>query len=169
MAAPSRVALADPSLVRGWLLDVDSGYPSGTPNTWIAVSGVQSFKVGTNPTRKETTTFDDQGAQSMTKTAQLWKIEFKVKRAPQLLSTAAYDPGQEKLRLASLQLGTLNSVHVRWYEYNGAGYPLTEAWEGYAGVDWDEDADASDDPRAIQVTLTGRGARTPSTFNPASA
>lgn len=172
MPATSRVALNDPSLNRGWYLDVYIG------STWTPVSGISEFKPTNNATLKETTTFDDQGNTRQTKTAQGWKIEGKLLRAGQAGTPASYDVGAEYLRTQSLLLGAANTVRVRYYEVNGDSgtqttggikYPITEAWDGYATVEWNEDASAADDPRMISFTLTGRGARSAMSFNPASA
>lgn len=167
MALTPRVALSAAMNVKDWYIDVDSAYPTGGP-TWIPVSGVMSFKAPLNSTTKDATTFDSGGAMASQKTADQWVINMKLKRAPQAADLDAYDAGQEVLRLKSLKYGALNLVQVRWYEVNGAGLPLTEAWQGIASCEWVEDAEGYDDIRTIAVTLTGHGARTPVTPNPAS-
>jgi hypothetical protein len=167
MAYPSRVALGAPTLVRSWLLDVDSAYPSAA--SWIAVSGVGNFNPQNDPTLKTVTTNDDAGSGASIKTEHQWSLEFTCKRAPQAASLTAYDPGQEKLRAAGLALGQSNLVHVRWYEYNGAGLPVTEAWEGVGTVDWNEGNNNTDDARVIKVKIMGYGARTAVSPNPASS
>ncbi len=168
MAVTPRVTLGGAMLVKDWYLDVDSVYPGAGAATYIPVSGIMSFKPALNSTTKDSTTFDAGGAMSSQKTADQWVITLKLKRAPQASALTQYDAGQEVLRLKSLKYGALNLVQVRWYEVNGAGLPLTEAWQGIASCEWVEDTEGVDDIRQIAVTLTGHGARTPVTPNPAS-
>lgn len=172
MAATARVALLDGVLVRGWYLDVKISA------AWVPVSGIQSFKPDVSSTLKDGTTFDSAGWQTQTKTAAQWKLMLSLLRAPQSGTPAAYDVGAEYLRTQSLLMGPANTVNIRYYEVNGdAGtqtsggvkYPIAEAWEGFAAVEWNEKNDAPDDLRIVEVTLTGRGNRTAATFNPASA
>jgi hypothetical protein len=167
MTAPSRVALGAAMLARGWLLDIDTAYP-GTAS-WAPVSGVSGFIPTNDDTLKDVTTNDDGGNNASQKTAQQWSLEFNVKRAPQASALTAYDVGAEKLRALSLLLGASNLAHVRWYESNGTGYPVTEAWEGVGAVTWNEGNSATDDPRMVKVKITGFGARTVVSPNPASA
>ncbi len=167
MAAPSRTTLGAAMLARGWLIDVDTAYPSTA--SWAAVSGVSGFNPQNDATLKDVTTNDDNGNNASQKTAQQWKLEFNIKRAPVASALTTYDTGAEYLRTRSLNLGASNLVHVRWYESNGTGYPVTEAWEGIGAVEWNEANSATDDPRMIKVTITGHGARTAVSPNPASA
>jgi hypothetical protein len=171
VTATPRVALTDPMLVRGWYLDVLISA------AWTPVSGISEFKPTNAAVLKDTTTFDNAGSQSQTKTAAQWSIEGKLLRAPQQGTPASYDVGAEYLRTQSLLFGAANTVQVRYYEVNGdAGtqssggvrYPITEGWSGYATVEFNEDANSADDPRMIGFKLTGRGARTALSFNPAS-
>lgn len=171
MTVTPRVTLGGAMLVKDWYLDVDSVYPGAGAATYIPVSGVMSFKPALNSTTKDSTTFDAGGAMSSQKTADQWVITLKLKRAPQASALTQYDAGQEKLRLASTKYGALNLVRIRWYEANdiaGGTLPVTEAWQGIASVEWSEDAEGYDDIRTISVTLTGNGARTAVTPNPAS-
>ncbi len=167
MASPSRQSLSAAMLARSWLIDVDSAYPSTA--SWIAVSGVSGFNPQNDATLKDVATNDDNGNGAQQKTAQQWSLEFNIKRAPVVGALTTYDPGAEKLRAASLLLGASNLAHVRWYESNGSGYPVTEAWEGVGAVEWNEGNSATDDPRMIKVKITGMGARTVVSPNPASA
>lgn len=166
MTAPTRADLADATLVKDWYLDVDSGYP-GT-ESWIAVGGLMKFKPETPATFKDAGTFEGGGWGSQQKTAAQWKLSMQLKRAPQSSALTDYDEGQEVLRAASRLFGASNRVHVRWYEANDSG-PVTEAWEGYANVEWTEANDAIDDIRVIDVTLQGQGAPIAVAPNPASA
>lgn len=167
MAATPRVSLGASSLVKDWYLDIDTAYPATA--TWVPVSGVVAFKPDTKATMKDVTTFDHGGATASQKTADQWTLNLKVSRAPKESDATAYDVGQEALRAASLLYGAGNLVHVRWYEVNGSGYPVTEAWEGVGAVEWTEDADAVDDVRVNAVTITGHGPRTAVSPNPGSA
>jgi hypothetical protein len=166
MTATARVALSAAMLVKDWYLDIDTAYPSTA--AWVPVSGLMSFKPVTDDTVKDATTFDAGGAMSSQKTADQWSLEFKLKRAPRVGALTSYDVGQEKLRSVALLYGASNLAHVRWYEANPAGYPVTESWEGVGCVSWGEDADGYDDIRGIAVKIIGSGARTVVSPNPAS-
>ncbi len=168
MAYDARVDLSAAMLQRDILVDVDTAYPTGS-GTWVPVSGVSKHKVTIDTTMKDSTVGSMGGATAQQKTADGWAIEMTLKRAPQESDLDAYDVGQEHLRLRSLEYGAANLVKVRWFEANGSGYPITEAWEGVAAVSWGEVGEAFDDIREAEVKLAGHGARTPSTFNPASA
>jgi hypothetical protein len=167
MAVPSRQTLGAAMLARSWMLDVDTAYPSTA--SWVAVSGVSGFNPQNDPTLKDVTTNDDGGNNASQKTAQQWTLEFNVKRAPVASAPTTYDTGAEYLRAKSLLFGASNLVHVRWYENNGSGYPVTEAWEGVGAIEWNEGNSATDDPRMIKVKITGHGARTVVSPNPASS
>ncbi len=167
MASPARNALSAAMLARSWVLDIDTAYPSTA--SWAAVSGVSGFNPQNDATLKDVTTNDDAGNNGSQKTAQQWSLEFNIKRAPVVGALTTYDTGAEKLRALSLLLGASNLAHVRWYEANGTGYPVTEAWEGVGAVEWNEGNSATDDPRMIKVKITGMGARTVVSPNPASS
>lgn len=169
MVAPARVDLSAAMNVKDWYIDVNTTYPGAGAATWVPVSGVMSFKPALNSTTKDATTFDSGGAMASQKTADQWVITMKLKRAPQEADLDAYDVGQEHLRVRSNLYGASNLVQVRWYEANASGLPVTEAWQGVASCEWSEDAEGYDDIRAIAVTLTGHGKRTPVSPNPASA
>ncbi len=172
MAATSRVALLDATLVRGWYLDVKISA------AWTPVSGIMTFKPKIDPTLKDGTTFDGAGWGTDTKTALKWGAEATLLRAPQSAAPASYDVGAEYLRTQSYLMGAAGAVNIRYYEVNGDSgtqtsggvrYPITEAWEGFASVTWDEKNDGQDDLRIVEVKFMGRGARTVASFNPASA
>lgn len=166
MAAVTRVALGGTSVVANWYLDIDTAYPSTA--AWVPVSGLMEFKPDKNDTLKDASTFDGHGAMASQKTADQWVLSGKLRRAPQLASLTAYDVGQEKLRTLSELYGTSNLAHVRWYEVNGAGQPVTEAWEGVGCVSWKEDNASYDDIRVIAFTITAYGAKTAVSPNPGS-
>ena len=166
MTATARVELGDASLVKDWYLDVNTGTHASP--TWTPVSGIMKFKPETPAVFKDSTTFDGGGWQSEQKTAGSWKLSFSVKRAPTTADLTAYDPGQEVLRVASRLFGGSNRVEIRWYEVNGSGFPVTEAWQGYASVEWTEANEAPDDIRVVDVSLRGQGAPTAVSPNPGS-
>ena len=104
----TKVPLGPTTLNRKWYLDVNTG-TFATP-IWTGVFGVTDFKPINNGDLQDDSDFDGGGYKSQVQTAIEWGIELKVKRAVTTASPTAYDPGQEVLRLASLGLGTGNSV-----------------------------------------------------------
>jgi hypothetical protein len=167
MATSTPVDLTAASLARSWYVDVNTGTHASP--TWSPVSGVMEVSPDTPATMKEVSVASDGGATSSQKTAHGWGLKMKLRRAATLDDTSTYDVGQEKLRTLSLALGAANLAEIRYYEVNGDAYPLGEAWQGYASVQWGEANAAVDDPRVIEVTLTGFGARTAISPHPASA
>lgn len=159
---PEREPLGASTLNRDWLIDVNTG-TAATP-TWTPVCGITEFQPGKDTTLQEDSDFDGGGWQSQTATALAWTLAFKVSRKLQQ-GVAAYDPGQEALRLASDELGTENSVHVRFYKMDAA---RAEAYEGYAAVGWNPDGGGMDALDMVSVELTGQGKRSPIT-HPAPA
>lgn len=166
MAYDDRVVLTAASLARDWYVDVNTG-TLAAPN-WVPVSGVMEVVPKTPNVFKDVSVGGAGGAQASQKTADSWGLEMKVKRAGTEDDPSAYDPGQEALRAASLEYGAANIIDIQYYEVNGTGYPMVEAWRGRASVEWSEENGAFDDPRVIGVKLNGHGARTAVTPHPAS-
>lgn len=166
MTATARVALGPSSAVKDWYLDVNTG--TTVSPTWTPVSGLISFKPDNKDVLKDNSTFDGGGAQSSQKTADQWILTGKLKRAGQSATPTAYDPGQEALRAKSLQYNANNLAEVRWYEVNGSGRPVAEAWQGTGAVSFTEDEDSVDGLRVASFTITGAGAKTAVSPNPGS-
>lgn len=166
MTATARVDLDAAMLARSWYVDVNTGTHASP--VWTPVSGLIECLPTTPAKMKDVTTFDDAGTTAEQKTGGSWGLKLLLKRAPQRASLASYDAGQEALRAKSLLMGAANIAEVRWYEVNGTGYPLTEAWQGYAAVEWTEKNGGQDDDRRVECTLSSHGARTALAYNPAS-
>lgn len=162
----ARQELGAPTLNRKWYLDVDNATNGAA--AWIGVYGVQEFKDAVAATTQDASDFAGGGWKSTVVTANQWSCELKVKRAPTAAEPTAYDPGQEVLRKAAVQMGTGNRVHVRWYEMEPGG-PRVEAYEGYASVTWSPDGGGMDALSTVTVTLNGTGKRVDITHPSASA
>lgn len=167
MTVPTRTPLGASTLVRKWLLDVNTGATSSP--IWTPVLGMLDFTPTADPTLQDDSDFDGAGYKSQTVTALAWSATGSVARKTQASAPTQYDPGQEFLRLASLTMGTQNSIEVRFYEYAGPGLtgPTTEAYQGKAAVTWSPKGGAMDALDEATFTLTGQGARA-SITNPAS-
>ena len=155
---PEREPLGASTLNRKWYLDIDTSATPGTP-TWVGVFGITEFKPIQSPSLEDDSDFDGGGWKSSTVTAQEWGAEVKVSRKVTAASATAYDPGQEALRLAALEMGVGNSVHIRYYEMTPDG-PRVEAYEGQAAVSWEPDGGGMDALDTVSVKLTGQGKRT---------
>jgi hypothetical protein len=155
MAVTPKVPLGASTTNRKWWLDVDSSDGSGAA-TYIGVYGIQEFKDAVEPTSQDDSDFDGNGWKSETVTALAGKLEFKVGRNTLASDSESYDPGQEKLRLASRKTGVANRVRVRYYEMEPDG-PRVEAYEGWAGVSWSPDGGGMDALSTVTVTLTFQG------------
>lgn len=151
-----RTPLGGGVLARRWYVDVNNG-TYGAPD-WKAVNGVEDFSAPLDPSVMDDSDYDSGGYKSSTITAIGWTINLKLARKVTAASGIVYDPGQEILRLASVNMGAANRVDVRWYEVTASG-PITEAYRGYAAVSWSEDGGGMDALAAVTVALTGQGAR----------
>lgn len=164
MTVPTRTPLGASTLVRKWLLDVNTGTTSSP--IWTPVVGILDFTPTLDPTLQDDSDFDGGGYKSQTVTALAWSATGSVTRKVKAGAPTQYDDGQEFLRLASLTMGIQNSVEVRFYEVT-AGGPTTEAYQGKAAVSWSPKGGAMDALDEATFTLTGQGARA-SITNPAA-
>lgn len=130
--------------------------------TWLQVRAVSGLKPTLDNTMEDDSDMDSDGWLSKTKTAMGWALELDLLRKVGI-SSNAYDPGQEIIRVAGESFGTAGVVHVRWYDRNGG----PEAYEGYASVDWAPEGGKTTDLDKAKATLNGNGARLPIT-NPAA-
>lgn len=157
MSVTEREPLGAPTLARKWRIDVNGG-TTEAPD-WVGVFGIMEYKPTQSPTTQDTSDFDSEGWKSESKTAQAWGGEGKVKRSSTRADRTAYDPGQEILRLASIEMGTDNEVEVRIYEDNGANGPQVEAYQGWCGVTWEPDGGGMDAIDTASFKLLGQGKR----------
>ena len=157
MTATTKTPLGAATLVRKWFLDVNTGTESSP--VWLAVNGISDFKPTVNPTVQDTSDFDSEGAKGNTVTAYEWSVDLKVGRKTTAALATAYDPGQEVLRLASLEIGLANRVQVRFYEMSDDG-PRVEAFSGWCAVSWTPDGGKMDATDGVSVKLSGDGKRT---------
>lgn len=157
MPAPARTPLGASTTNRKWYLDINTG-TEALP-TWVGVHGISEFQPNLEPTLQDDSDFDSGGDKSQTVTARAWSCALKLARKVTAASAAAYDPGQEVLRLASEEIGVDNSVLVRFYEMEPGG-PRVEAYSGRAAVSWTPDGGGMDALSMVSVTLSGQGKRT---------
>lgn len=151
-----RVRLGDAILNGTWYLDVNTGTTAAP--TWTPVNGIYDFKDTLDGKDIDVSDFSSDGWADSQAVGKSWGIDLKVWRKRQLAS-AAYDPGQEFLRLHAG-----GSVEVRFYEMSGdgktaTGDPRVEAYKGRVSVKWSPDGGKVDDARSVSVTLAGKGKR----------
>jgi hypothetical protein len=153
MSTPVEPAETETALARRYRLELNMGTTAAP--VWAIVPGVQEFDPSVEPTTQKSATYEDEGWDDNTVTELAWTIETTLLHRchPE---TKAFNPAQEKLRLAGESFGTTSAVHVRWYDREARD----EAYEGRALVQWDPDGGATDDLDSIGVTLTGKGAKT---------
>lgn len=150
-----RVQLGDAILNGTWYLDVNTGTTEAP--TWTPVNGIYDFKDTLDGKDIDVSDFSSDGWADSQAVGKSWGVDVKVWRKRQLAS-AAYDPGQEYLRLHAG-----DSVEVRFYEMSGdgtaTGDPRVEAYKGRTSVKWSPDGGKVDDAKSVSVTLTGKGKR----------
>lgn len=154
MAATTKVPLGASTLNRKWYLDVNTG-TTDVP-VWTGVFGITEFKPSVEGSLQDDSDFDGNGWKSQVNTANMWKIEGKVRRGVQADDSTAYDPGQEVLRIAAANTGEANIVEVRYYEM---GEAKVEAYKGFVAVTWTEDGGNMEAVSTVSFTLNGRGSR----------
>lgn len=157
MVLPTRTALGASTTNRKWGLDVQD---PAVPGVWVPVMGLQESK----PRPGEATTQDDSdmdggGFKSQTVTALTWGFDGKVLRKSRVTQSTLYDPGQEIIRKASLNLGSAAVIPFRYYEMEPGG-PRTEAYQGLAVPTWTPDGGNMESLDTVAISLTGRGLRT---------
>ena len=157
MAVTARSPLGGSTTARKWWLDINTG--TAAAPVWTGVHGITEFKPNLEPTLQDDSDFDSGGDKSQTVTARAWSLDLKLARKVTLALATAYDPGQEAIRLASENIGTANSLSVRFYEMEPAG-PRVEAYSGRAAVSWTPDGGAMDALDMVSVSLSGQGKRT---------
>lgn len=156
MPATTKVPLGPATKVRKWFLDVNVG--TFAAPVWVGVFGITDFKGAVDPATQDDSDFDSDGWKSEAVTALGWGVELKVNRKSRASDATQYDPGQEVLRLASLQMGTANTVDIRYYEMEPGG-PRIEAYRGFVGVAWSPEGGGMEDLDAVSVKLSGQGKR----------
>ena len=152
-----RTQLGDALLNGTWWLDVNTG--TAEAPTWTPVNGIYDFKDVLDGKDTDVSDFSSDGWADSQAVGKSWSVDVKVWRKRQLAS-AAYDPGQEFLRLRASE-----SVEIRFYEMSGdgtsaSGHPRVEAYQGRVAVKWSPDGGKVDDPKSVSVSLTGKGKRT---------
>lgn len=156
MALPTRTQLGASTTNRKWGLDVQDPDALGV---WVPVMGLTESK----PRPGEATTQDDSdmdggGFKSQTVTALTWGYDGKVIRKVAAANATAYDPGQEIIRKAALNLGTAAVIPFRYYEMEPGG-PRVEAYEGTGVPTWTPDGGNMESLDTVAISITGRGQR----------
>jgi hypothetical protein len=153
MPDPISTQLGASTLVRKWLLEVNTG--TNAAPVWTVVRGVQDFKPTVSHTTQDDSDFDSNGWKSSTVTAIEWSVDLKVAR--KLDSNGGYDAGQEFLRAKGTKTGLDATAQIRFCEvHNG---PRIEAHEGTATVSWSPDGGGMDALDTVAVMLGGVGIR----------
>lgn len=156
---PARQKLGRSTTVRKYLVDVDtSATPGGETPTWTGVFGIQQNTPHfSTATTQDDSDMDGEGYTSQAVTALGWGAELKLIRKTQTSTPDQYDPGQEALRTASLDLDGGCRAYVRIYEYTDENSPAIPGNEGWVTVAWDSDGGDMTALDIASVTLTGSG------------
>jgi hypothetical protein len=155
MTDPVDVPLGTATLVRKWRLEVNTGTDAAP--VWTKVYGISNLQLALNPTLQDDSDYDSAGYKSQAITAIDWSIVATLMRKTLASDPTSYDPGQEAIRTAALNIGNSNSVGVRVCEM---GTARVEAYQGHASVTWSPQGGSMDALESVQATLTGRGQRT---------
>lgn len=154
------------SLARKFQVQVDQAYQSngGVTPSWVTVYGIQDLKPAIAATLQPDSDYETNGWESQTKTGLAWSLDLKLLRRYNSGDPTTYDPGQEVIRAAHDQFGSVGVVNLRWYDRNGG----PEAYLGLAEVSWAPDGGDNKTLETVSVTLTGKGIRTLLSPNPVS-
>lgn len=156
MSDPVDVPLGTATVVRKWRLEVNTGTDAAP--IWTKVYGIQNFQPVLDTTLQDDSDYDSQGYKSSLSTALAWSCVATLVRKTLASDPTSYDPGQEAIRLTGENIGTGNSIGVRFCEMGSA---RVEAYQGKAAVSWAPAGGAMDALDTVQVTLTGQGRRIP--------
>lgn len=153
--ADQRTPLGSPTTNRKWWLDLL------IDGIWTPVMGITEINVnpGTGNTQDDSD-MDSQGFKSQAVTSLSGGVTGKVSRKTVPGSSTAYDPGQEHIRLSSVQIGPGNVVHGRAYEMEPNG-PRVEAYEFDASSTWADDGGNMEALSGVSFTLPARGQMKP--------
>lgn len=143
-------------LARDWRMDINMG-TDGSPD-WQLCPAITEFQPTWPPNLEDSTTYDSDGWEESTKTAQSWQVEatFNRKASP---DSTTFSTVHEKMRTASFAYGDTAKVGVRFYDRNG----LPEAYSGKVFVTWEPQGGDYKALGQVKVTLKGTGALTPIT------
>lgn len=158
MPATIKVPLGAITYVHKWYMDVNDTKSGGTyaVPVWTGCFGTSDFKFSVDPTTKDDGDFDSVGWGSEVVSSRKWNVTTTFLRKTVDGTPTAYDPGQEILRAAGLELGASNRVDVRIYEMVDGG-PKVEAYRGYASVSWVPSGGSNDEIEKVVCTLNGSG------------
>lgn len=145
MSTPSEEQLA-----RHWKVDVNMG-TTLSPD-WQALPAMTEFQHTAPPNLEDSTTYDSDGWEESTKTAQSWQAELTFNRKASPDSTT-FSPVHEKLRTAWLSYGDAAKVGIRFYDRNG----LPEAYSGTVFVEWEPQGGDYKAVGQVKATLKGTG------------
>lgn len=144
------------TLARRWKLEVNMG--TVLSPVWTLCPAVTDFTWSADPNIEDSSTYDEGGWASNTKTGQEWKLEVTFNRKATADATA-YNPVHEALKAAFFATGDASEVGVRWMDRNG----LPEAYQGIALVTWAPSGGERTKLDQIKATLTGTGPLVPIT------
>lgn len=161
MSTPAPEETLVSTLARKFASEINVG--TAAAPEWIRIRAISEFNPTIESNMEDSSDYDGEGWGSQTKTGMTWALEMTLLRKMGRESRD-YDPGQEALREAADQLGLDSVVHVRWYDREGG----TEAYEGFASVEWSPEGGPYTALDSASVTLHGDGARRKIT-NPVNA
>ncbi|MEU8760643.1 hypothetical protein [Streptomyces sp. NPDC048659] len=143
-------------LARDWRLDINMG--TDLAPDYQLCPAITEFQPTWPPNFEDSTSYDSDGWEESTKTAQAWQIEATFNRKSTADSTA-FSTVHEKLRLASFGWGSGSKIGVRFYDRNG----LPEAYKGTVLVEWEPQGGDYKALGQVKVTLKGTGPLAPIT------
>lgn len=140
---------------RKWVLEVNLG-TSLAPN-WSALEFMSNFVPNTDEASwQDATTYGDGGYSTQNKSGAAWSANATIMRK---VVSGLYGTVQEFLRVKAIGVfGPANQVQVRFFEFDtndptGIYSPRTEAYTGYAGVQWAEQGGSQEGNSTVQLTL----------------
>lgn len=155
MTAPVIASGGALTVNRKWVLEVNIG-STVSPN-WQALEYMTSFVPNADEANwTDSSTYGDGGFTSQAKTATAWSANATVMRK---VVAAAYGAVQEFLRTKAIGIiGPANQVQVRFFEFDtsdvaGTVSPRSEAYVGFAGVQWAEQGGSLEGASTVQITL----------------
>jgi predicted secreted protein len=135
-------------LARGFTIEVESS----TPNTWLAIGGINTFDMPRSKNNADVTDFDSAGAEEHIVASRNQGLTWGGFYMEDDTTPFGRDPGQERLEVLSVALGDASIGTMRVTTPSGRTKELN------GSVDVSGPTGGNNDPAGFSGTLDGSGA-----------
>lgn len=157
MAVPTFPTLTASTLVRKWVIEVNTGTVASP--IWKMIGAVNNNQFNPDsPNLEDDSDMQSGGAGSQTKTAGNASAQLTILRKVKS-DGVSYDDAQEFVKGKSINVyGTANTVQLRISEFTPGGGPRVDAYMGFFAVGWEYQGGGNTALDTVQLTFSGQGA-----------